>query len=134
MSNLAAPEPIRLLDPLFTTDAMRHVFSDRQQVQCMLDFEAALARALAAIGIAPGGAIAPIESQCHAELFDIESLARAAVPSGNVAIPLIKALTDSVAKSDAQAASFVHWGATSQDTIDTGIVLQLRLALDLLDR
>jgi 3-carboxy-cis,cis-muconate cycloisomerase len=131
---LAAPEPIRLLDPLFTTDAMRHVFSDQHQLQCMLDFEAALARALAGIGIAPRGVIVPIEAQCHAELFDMESLARAAALSGNVAIPLVKALTESVAKSDAHAATFVHWGATSQDAIDTGLVLQFREGLDLLDR
>src|SRR4029077_15437238 len=133
MNDLAAPEPIRLLDPLFTSDAMRQVFSDRHRLQCMLDFEAALARALVAIGIAPSGVIAPIESQCHAELFDMESLARATALSGNVAIPMAKALTEFVAKSDAQAASFVHWGATSQDAIDTGLVLQLREALDLID-
>ena len=134
MSNLATPEPIRLLDSLFTTDAMRHVFSDRHQLQCMLDFEAALARALAENGIAQRGAIAPIESQCRAELFDVESLARAAALSGNVAIPLVKALTEAVSKADAQAATFVHWGATSQDAIDTGLVLQLREALDLVDQ
>jgi 3-carboxy-cis,cis-muconate cycloisomerase len=131
---LATPEPIRLLDPLFTTDVMRRAFSDQRRLQCMLDFEAALARALAAIGIAPRGVIASIASQCHAELFDVESLAGAAALSGNLAIPLVKVLTEFVAKSDAQAAAFVHWGATSQDAIDTGLVLQLREALDLLDR
>jgi 3-carboxy-cis,cis-muconate cycloisomerase len=134
MNDLAAPDPIRLLDPLFTSDAMRQVFSDRHRLQRMLDFEAALARALVAIGIAPSGVIAPIESQCHVELFDMESLARATALSGNLAIPMAKALTEFVAKSDAQAASFVHWGATSQDAIDTGLVLQLREALDLIDR
>ena len=134
MSNLAAPEPIRLFDPLFTSDAMRHVFADHQRLQCMLDFEAALARALVASGIAPKSVIASIESQCRAELFDMESLARAAALSGNVAIPLVKALTGLVARTDPQAASFVHWGATSQDAIDTGLVLQMREALDFLDR
>src|SRR5579863_1563690 len=134
MSNLAAPEPIRLLDALFTTDAMRQAFSDQHRLQRMLDFEAALARALAAIGIAPKNVIAPIESQCRAELFDRESLARAAALSGNLAIPMVKSLTQLVAKTNAQAASFVHWGATSQDAIDTGLVLQLREALELLER
>jgi len=134
MSNLAAPEPIRLFDPLFTTDAMRQVFSDRHRLQCMLDFEAALARALVESGIASKSVIAPIESQCRAELFDMESLARATALSGNVAIPMVKALTELVAKTDPQAASFVHWGATSQDAIDTGLVLQMREALDFLDR
>ena len=134
MSNLAAPEPIRLFDPLFTTDAMCQVFSDRHRLQCMLDFEAALARALVASGIAPKSVIAAIESQCRAELFDMESLARATALSGNVAIPMVKSLTQLVAKTDPQAASFVHWGATSQDAIDTGLVLQMREALDFLDR
>jgi 3-carboxy-cis,cis-muconate cycloisomerase len=134
MSNLDAPEPIRLLDPLFTTDAMRRVFSDHYRLQCMLDFEAALARALVGVGLAPSAARAPIESQCRAELFDVESLARSTALSGNVAIPMAKALTELVAKSDSKAAAFVHWGATSQDAIDTGLVLQLREALDLLDR
>lgn len=130
---MAAPQSICLLDPLFTTDAMRRVFSDRQRLQCMLDFEAALARALGTVGIAPRAVSAAIETQCRAELFDVESLARATALSGNVAIPMVKALTELIAKSDAQAAAFVHWGATSQDAIDTGLVLQLRGALDLID-
>ena len=134
MSNLAAPEPIRLFDPLFTSDAMRQVFSDRHRLQRMLDFEAALARALVESGIAPKSVIAAIESQCHAELFDMESLARATALSGNVAIPMVRSLTELVAKTNPQAASFVHWGATSQDAIDTGLVLQMREALDFLDR
>ena len=134
MNNLAAPEPIGLLDPLFTTDAMRQVFSDHRRLQCMLDFEAALAQALVTSGIAPKSVIAPIESQCRAELFDMESLARAAALSGNVAIPIVKSLTELVAKTSPQAASFVHWGATSQDAIDTGLVLQIREAFDFLDR
>src|SRR5437899_6922570 len=113
---------------------MRKVFSDRHRLQRMLDFEAALARALAEVGIAPRGTSTAIESKCRAELFDMDSLARATALSGNVAIPMVKALTELVAKSDAQAAAFVHWGATSQDAIDTGLVLQLREALDFLDR
>ena len=47
---------------------------------------------------------------------------------------MVKALTQFVAKSDPQASTFVHWGATSQDAIDTGLALQLRAAFDLLDR
>lgn len=129
---MAGVEPIPLLDPLFTTDPMRQVFSDRHRIQCMLDFEAALARALAEFGIAPRSTSTAIESKCRAELFEMESLARATALSGNVAIPMVKALTELVAKSDAQAAAFVHWGATSQDAIDTGLVLQLREALDLI--
>jgi 3-carboxy-cis,cis-muconate cycloisomerase len=56
----------------------------------------------------------------------------AATRSGNLAIPLVKALTTNVAKIDADAARFVHWGATSQDVIDTATMLTLRAAIDVL--
>lgn len=121
---------IRLLDLLFTTDPAREIFSDRGRLQGMLDFEAALARALMHTGIAPQGTAAAVEAQCKADLFDADNLAREAALAGNLAIPLVKALTAAVAKSDEKAAGFVHWGATSQDAIDTGLVLQLRSAFD----
>jgi 3-carboxy-cis,cis-muconate cycloisomerase len=121
---------MRLLDALFTTDRMREIFSDASRLQRMLDFEAALARALAWAGVAPQSSVAPIESQCHSKLFSNDELARAAALAGNLAIPLVKELTALVAKSDDKAAGFVHLGATSQDVIDTGTVLQLRAALD----
>ncbi len=124
----------RLLDPLFTTDAMREIFSDRRRLQGMLDFEAALARALARAGVAPASAVEPIVAQCNPDHFALDVLAREAALAGNLAIPLLKTLTAAVAKSDAKAAGFVHWGATSQDAIDTGLVLQLREALDLMQR
>ena len=59
-------------------------------------------------------------------------LADAATRSGNLAIPLVKALTSNVAKVDAEAARYVHWGATSQDVIDTGAMLGLRAGIDAL--
>jgi 3-carboxy-cis,cis-muconate cycloisomerase len=119
----------RLLDPLFTTEAMRAIFSDHGRVQAMLDFEAALARAEARAGLLPATAAAAIGEQCRAERFDVDALARAAALSGNLAIPLVAALTAEVQARDAAAARFVHWGATSQDALDTGLVLQLRSAL-----
>ena len=57
--------------------------------------------------------------------FDLGALAEAATRSGNLAIPLVKALTASVARADAEAARYVHWGATSQDVIDTAAMLTL---------
>jgi 3-carboxy-cis,cis-muconate cycloisomerase len=122
-----------LLDPLFRTDAMREIFSDHGRVQGMLDFEAALAQAEARIGVIPKAAAPAIEARCQAKLFDIEALARAAAPAGNTAIPMVKALTALVARKDKAAAGYVHWGATSQDAMDTGLVLQLRRAFDLID-
>ena len=67
---------------------------------------------------------------CVADKFDIAALGEAAVASGNIAIPLVKALTAAVKKRDANAAGYVHWGATSQDIIDTALVLDLRAAID----
>src|SRR4051812_31548662 len=114
-----------LLAPMLSSAAMRAVCDDAAYVQRMLDFEAALARAEAATGVIPAGAAGPIEKACKAESFDLVALAEAATRSGNLAIPLVKALTASVAKADADAARYVHWGATSQDVIDTASMLGL---------
>jgi 3-carboxy-cis,cis-muconate cycloisomerase len=122
-----------LLDSLVATDEMREIFSDRQRLQSLLNFEVALARALTVAGIAPKTVLPVIESQCNAEIFNIEALGRDAAIAGNIAIPMVKALTGLVAAVDEKAMGFVHWGATSQDAIDTGTVLQLRRALTLLD-
>ena len=123
-----------LLDPLFRSSAVDSLFTDRATLQGILDFEAALARAEARAGVIPGAAAAAIAKKCRAELFDTAALAQAAAHAGNILIPLVKNLTALVAKKDKQAAHFVHWGATSQDAIDTGRILQLRQALDLIAR
>ncbi len=119
-----------LLDPLFRWDAVAQLFSDRARLQGMLDFESALARAEAAVGVIPASAAPAIAAKCRAEHFDASAIARAAAPAGSPAIPLVKDLTALVAKDAPDAARFVHWGATSQDAIDTGFILQARRALD----
>jgi 3-carboxy-cis,cis-muconate cycloisomerase len=123
---------MNLLDPLFRSQAVEKVFSNRATLQAMLDFEAALARAEARAGFIPASAAPAIEAKCRAELYDMTVLARAAASAGNLAIPLVKQLTMLIAKKEKDAARYVHWGATSQDTIDTGRVLQLRQALTLI--
>jgi 3-carboxy-cis,cis-muconate cycloisomerase len=120
---------MQLLDDLFRSEEVEKALSDRACLQGMLDFEAGLARAEARAGVIPSSAAVAIAAQCKAEQFDAAELARGAKFAGNVAIPLIKALTESVAQGDQEAARYVHWGATSQDAIDTGLVLQLRQAL-----
>lgn len=122
-----------LTAPMFSTDAMQRVFSAQAGVQRMLDFEAALARAEALHGVIPPAAVAGIVAGCDVALIDLPALAAAAAAAGNLAIPLVKQLTAQVAKRDAEAAKFVHWGATSQDVIDTGMVLQLRDAIAAID-
>ena len=125
---------MNLLDDLFRSALMEIVFSDAEQVQSLLHFEAALARAEALVGIIPEPAARAIAAKCHTEFFDLKALAAGAALSGNLAIPLVKQLTALVANNDKDAAHFVHWGATSQDVIDTATVLQLRRAFELIDR
>jgi len=121
-----------LLAPMLSSGPMRRICDDATTLQHMLDFEAALARAEAATGVIPRGAVEPIAKACKAETFDVAELAEAATHSGNLAIPLAKALTAQVAKADAEAARYVHWGATSQDVIDTAAMLSLRAGIDVL--
>ncbi|MGX9392817.1 3-carboxy-cis,cis-muconate cycloisomerase [Nitrobacteraceae bacterium UC4446_H13] len=121
-----------LLAPMLSSAAMRAVCDDGAFLQHMLDVEAALAQAEAAVGVIPKAAAAPIKTACRAEHFEIAALAEAATRAGNLAIPLVKALTAEVAKSDAEAARYVHWGATSQDIIDTATMLTLRAGIDAL--
>jgi 3-carboxy-cis,cis-muconate cycloisomerase len=122
-----------LLDPLFRWEIVDALFDDRARLQGMLDFEAALARAEARTGVIPAAAAQAIASNCRADLFDHAEIARAAALAGNPAIPLVKHLTALVGKHNADAMRFVHWGATSQDAMDTGCILQLRAALGPLD-
>ncbi|WP_192553007.1 3-carboxy-cis,cis-muconate cycloisomerase [Pseudomonas sp. IzPS59] len=123
----------QLFDAYFTAREMREVFCDQGRVQAMLDFEAALARAEARVGVIPDSAVASIENACRAELFDFAALGEAIATAGNSAIPLVKALGKRIAASDAEAERYVHLGATSQDVMDSGLVLQLRQALALIE-
>ena len=118
-----------MLDQLLGSPVLGAIFSDRGRLQGMLDFEAALAAAEAEVGVIPAVAAEPIAGKCRAELFDMASLATATAAAGNPAIPLVKQLTALVAVDDATAAGFVHWGATSQDAMDSGLMLQLAQSL-----
>ncbi len=124
--------PSSLLAPLYSTDEMRAVLDDRARVQRMLDFEAALARAEAAVGIVPAGHAGTIAEACEARHYDLATLAEGTIVAGNLAIPLVNALTAEVGKRSKKAAGYVHWGATSQDVVDTAMVLELRAAIDAL--
>jgi len=93
-----------------------------------LEFETALARAEARCGVIPSHAVDAIAAAARVENFDICALADAAFRAGTPAIPLVKMLTDQVRRRDAEAARFVHWGATSQDVADTAMSLLLKRA------
>jgi 3-carboxy-cis,cis-muconate cycloisomerase len=114
---------------LFTTPEMTDIFSAAAHVRQMLRFEAALARAESDVGIIPREAGEAIAAGCAVDLFDVAAVYREAALAGTPAIPLVRMLTTQV--SD-EGRPFVHFGATSQDTIDTALVLQMREGLDAL--
>ncbi len=118
-----------LFGPSLSTDVMLATMSDRAWVQAMLDVEAALARAEARIGLIPSRAAEGIAAQCRVDEFDVAQLGRAAVRSANPVIPLVNALRAAVPN---EAAPYVHHGATSQDILDTAMMLIARRGLDLI--
>jgi 3-carboxy-cis,cis-muconate cycloisomerase len=118
-----------LVNALGAAAATAEAFSDRATLRHMLRFEAALARAAAAAGLIPKKHAPVIAAACDAALYDPAPLAEAARRTATLTVPVVKALTAEVAKRDAEAASYVHWGATSQDVLDTAMVLQLGEAL-----
>ena len=124
---------VSIFDSFLTTPACIAVFDDVAVVQAMLDFEAALARAQATQGMFSEAVALDIGVACNAALVDIPALITAGRRAGSLAIPLVKALTQNVAVSAPASAMHVHWGSTSQDVIDTAMVLVTRDALKLLD-
>jgi 3-carboxy-cis,cis-muconate cycloisomerase len=124
---------MRLYDNLFRYEAIDRIFSDSETIQSLLQFEAALARAEAKAGVIPEIDARAIADACHAQAFDVTELAAQAKLSGNIAIPLVKKVTEHVAANNKDAARFVHWGATSQDAMDAAMALQLRRALEVMD-
>lgn len=118
----------RLIESLATTPALAALFSDESVLRAMLEFETALAGAQARCGVIPAEAADAITVAARLDKFDITPLADAAFRAGTPAIPLVKRLTEEVRKSDAEAARFVHWGATSQDVADTAMSLLLKRA------
>jgi len=115
----------RLMDSLAATEAMSRIFSDASVLRAMLDFEAALARAEARCGVIPARAAAAITEGARAGDFDCAELALQSLRAGTPAIPLVRLLTEKVRAKDPEAADYVHWGATSQDVVDTALVLLL---------
>ena len=121
-----------LLGELFADSEMAALFSDLAALQGMLDFEAALARAQAAAGVVTEPVATAIANECRADFYDIAAIGKATTLAGNPAIPLVKALTARVAARDSEAAKWVHYGATSQDVIDSGHAQQYGAARNLL--
>jgi 3-carboxy-cis,cis-muconate cycloisomerase len=116
---------------IFSTEAMRSVFSDETRVQKYLDIEAGLARAQAALGIIPKEAAAEIVSHCKASEFDMAELKRQTERIGYPVLPVVQQL---VKRCKHGLGEWCHWGATTQDITDTATVLQIRDALVLVEQ
>src|ERR1700722_8487075 len=121
-----------LFNDLFYSGPMLAIFSDEARLRRMLEFEAALAAAEAACGLIPESAAKAIVAECRFEILDFPAIQAGVAKTGTPALPLVEQLTEAVKGRDDEAAKYVHWGATSQDVIDTGFMLQAREALDLI--
>ncbi|MGF1424960.1 3-carboxy-cis,cis-muconate cycloisomerase [Kitasatospora sp. LaBMicrA B282] len=121
-----------LLSPVRAGTPVERAVCDRAWLQAMLDAEAALARAQAALGTLPPSAAAAITAAARAEDFPLRELALAARETANPVVGLVAALTRAVAATDPAAAEYVHRGSTSQDIFDTGAMLVAGRALALI--
>jgi 3-carboxy-cis,cis-muconate cycloisomerase len=119
-----------LFGELFVPEGLGEAVSDRAWLEAMLAFESALAHVEGELGVIPAEAAEAIVAACDAERFDPPAIGRAARAFGNPAAPLVQALTEAVA---GEAAGYVHWGATSQDVMDTASMLVARQGLELLE-
>jgi 3-carboxy-cis,cis-muconate cycloisomerase len=118
-----------VFERLFVPADFREATSDAAWLQAMLDVERALAAAEARAGVIPADAAEGIAAACRAELFDADAIAENGRAVGNPAEPLARELTEAVG---GEAARYVHWGATSQDIVDTAAMLVARRSLDLI--
>jgi 3-carboxy-cis,cis-muconate cycloisomerase len=111
---------------ILVPDDLRAAVSDRAWLAAMLEAERALANAEAIAGVIPAHAAAAIADRCRPDLFDAARLAEAGRAAGTPVEPLVRELVEAVG---GEAAAFVHWGATSQDIMDSAAMLVARRAL-----
>lgn len=123
------PADSPILGTLYGSDAMREVFSEAAYFQRMLDVEAALARVQARLGIIPEAAADTIVAAAKAENLSTDDLAASARNVGYPVVGLVAGLT----KAAGEAGGWTHWGATTQDIMDTATVLQVREGLNLIE-
>lgn len=119
-----------VLDDLFGSEEVRRAFDCSALVQAWLDVECALARAEADVGVVPVAAADRIEREAVADLYDLDELRAGIAASQHPLVPLVRAL----AERCGETGGFVHWGATTQDVMGTGLVLQVRAALESIRR
>jgi 3-carboxy-cis,cis-muconate cycloisomerase len=116
---------------IFTTPAMRQVWSDENRVQKYLDFEAALAKAQAKLGIIPKNAAAEIIKHCDVKEIDFALLKEKTEKVGYPVLPVVQQL---IARCKGNLGEWAHWGATTQDITDTATIMQIRESLNLIEK
>ena len=121
---------ISYLDPIFSDQEVAPLLGTPALLGAMVEMERGLARAQARIGVIPGSDGTAIDRALAAFVADEEDIARGVESSGVPVIALVAQLRAAVGGS---AGAYVHWGATTQDVMDTALVLQMRRALDLID-
>ncbi|MFE2213375.1 3-carboxy-cis,cis-muconate cycloisomerase [Streptomyces canus] len=127
---MTSPDPdTGLLAPGWAGSPAASATADAAYLQALLDAEAALTRAQAALGLAPPEAATAVTEAADAGRFDVRSLAERARGGGNPVIPLVADLTEAVGEA---YGPYVHRGATSQDILDTATMLVAARTLDLL--
>lgn len=122
-----------LFEGLLSTPEVLEALSERNFLEAMLRFEAALARAQASVGLIPESAAQSIIGTCKVELFDVQKIVRESTRAGSIAIPLLKSLKETVGLFNKEAAGFVGFGSSNQDVIDTAMALVTRKALALIE-
>ena len=118
-----------LFGDAFGTPAMRAIFADSALVSRYIEVEVALARAQGRCGVIPAEAAHEIAQRCSLDALDFELLRKETDIVGYPILPLVHQLV----KQCGEAGRYIHWGATTQDIMDTATVLQVRDALDLVD-
>ena len=125
-----SPTDSQIFAPLFRDKEVAAIFTDDYFVQRMVEVEIALARAQGRLGIIPPQAAAQIERKLSAFTVDFAQIAAGVEKSGVPSIALVKQLEQKVG---GDAAAFIHWGATTQDIMDTAVILQCRAALHIME-
>jgi len=121
-----------LLSPVRAGSPAEAATGDNACLQAMLDAEAALARAQVRLGTVPASAAAAITAAARAERFDVREVALRARAAANPVVALVRMLADAVAVRDPEAAHYVHQGSTSQDVLDTALMLVAARTADLI--
>jgi 3-carboxy-cis,cis-muconate cycloisomerase len=123
-----------LYDDFFYSSEVNQLFSEKETIAFMLTVEAELAAAQASTGLISIENAAYIKQACNVDFIDIPKLKKEIRLGGNAAIPLVQQLMKIVKNSNFEASKYVHYGATSQDIIDTASVLQIKVFINWLNQ